>query len=376
MSNDPREAAAPDAPSDESEDGSGIRRETDRRIVTQPYDFSVRTLVDQIADSSLVVQDVYQRYFVWDASRSSRLIESLLLNIPIPVCYFAELDDGKQTVVDGHQRLQSIFNFCKDKLTLRGLRVLVEHNGKRLRDLDPKTTRMLNSRTLRCIVITRESDPDIRFDVFERLNTGAIGLNAQELRNCVYRGDLNDFLRRKVSEAKWLTLSGQSERDDRMRDCELILRFLALSDGLEDYTSPMKRFLNRYMMRNTNPSETDLGRIELLVQDVLTKVEMVFGTCAFRSWTGSEWEKNTNKAVFDTQMLTLSSIQEEEVTAQASAILETFKYVSSSSEFRESTTLGTGDRSKLIRRLTQFSSALKDAGLHPRLAERLDGMSE
>jgi hypothetical protein len=373
-----QEDAAPpeteDETADDSEEGLGLRPDTDRRIVTQPYDFSIRTLVDSINEDSLIVQDVYQRNFVWDRSRSSRLIESLLLNIPIPVCYFAELDDGKQTVVDGHQRLQSIATFCSGRMRLRGLRVLTELNGKRFQDLEPKSQRLLQTRTLRCIVITRESDQNLRFDVFERLNTGAIGLNAQELRNCVYRGSLNDLLRDTVSGALWLRVSRQSERDDRMRDCELLLRFTALNDELERYRSPMKRFLNNYMASRRNPSSSELNRLRHLLEESLSRMETVFGTDCFRNWTGSAWEMNTNRAVFDTQLLTISSLPAEEVEEQRQAILRTFKYVSPLREFRDSTTLGTGDRAKLMSRLSGFTSALRDAGLHPQLSNRLESM--
>jgi hypothetical protein len=166
----------------------------ERRLVTQPYDFSVSSLVDDIDAGRLLLRMEYQRSYVWDDAKASRLIESLLLNVPIPVCYFAENEDGTLEVVDGQQRLQSIWRFIsaqasgEDRLTLRGTTVLDELNGLQFAQLAQRDQRRIKNRTIRCIVITEDSHPDIKFDVFERLNTGAVRLSDQELRNSIYRG--------------------------------------------------------------------------------------------------------------------------------------------------------------------------------------------
>ena len=160
-----------------------------RRVVTQPYDLSIQTLVEQIDDKTLVLAADFQRNYVWDNAKASRLIESLLLNIPIPVCYFAEDETGTYEVVDGHQRLNSIWRFVKGDFPLRGISELRDYQGHRFLKLSSTVQRDLQRRTIRCVVISRESDPDLKFEVFERLNTNAVPLNAQELRNCVYRDD-------------------------------------------------------------------------------------------------------------------------------------------------------------------------------------------
>ncbi len=111
----------------------------DRRLVTQPYDLSVRNIVDQINDKSLKTEPSFQRGYVWDDSRASSLIESLLINIPIPVCYFAEEEDSSFTVIDGHQRLYSIWRFVNDLFPLQGLKALPEYDGYTARPIQQRS---------------------------------------------------------------------------------------------------------------------------------------------------------------------------------------------------------------------------------------------
>jgi hypothetical protein len=129
----------------------------DRKLITHPYDFIVKSLKVQIDDTSLVLADKFQRRRVWDDAKASRLIESLTLNVPIPVCYFAELENGKYSVIDGQQRLTAIYRFLNNEYALRGLRVRPELNKKRFFELEGTDQRLINSRALRCIVILMTS---------------------------------------------------------------------------------------------------------------------------------------------------------------------------------------------------------------------------
>ena len=117
----------------------------DRKLITQPFDFIVGSLEEQITDGQLILQDEYQRRQIWDAKKSSRLIESLLLNVPIPVCYFAELGDGTYSVIDGQQRLTSIQRYITNLFPLTGLRGRPELNKKRFAELDRADQRLIRS---------------------------------------------------------------------------------------------------------------------------------------------------------------------------------------------------------------------------------------
>lgn len=218
----------------------------ERRVITQPLDLSVQTLQEQWSSKQLVLP-VIQREYVWDNAKASRLIELLLLNIPIPVLYFAETDEAKYEIFDGHQRVRSIVNYLGGVYPLSGLAVLREYRGLRYLELPEREQRFLKMRTLRTILISIDSHPNMKFEIYERLNTGSISLNAQELRNSIYRGPFNDLLHELANFAPFRALIGTKAPRKRMVDEEAILRFFAMREKLEVYKTPLKKFLNEYM---------------------------------------------------------------------------------------------------------------------------------
>ena len=128
----------------------------ERKINTQPYDLSIQTLIEQW-DSNLLGIPEIQREYVWDNGRASRLIESLILNIPIPPLYFAETKDARFEVIDGHQRVRSIARYLTNQFGLSGLRVLSEYKAKRFHQLPEREQRFLTTRSLRVVIITYDS---------------------------------------------------------------------------------------------------------------------------------------------------------------------------------------------------------------------------
>lgn len=222
----------------------------ERRLFTQPYDLVVQALIEQIESGTIFLRPhsdrpSFQRHYVWTNILASRLIESMLLNVPIPPCYLSQNEDFELDVIDGQQRLYSIYRFMNNQFSLTGLEVLIELNGLRFHEIPSKLQRQLKTHTLRCVLITNESHPEIKFDVFERLNTNTVPLNPQELRNSIYRGALNALLGDVVMYKPWLEILGRKEPDKRMRDEELALRFYAFwIHGLESYRTPQKHWLN------------------------------------------------------------------------------------------------------------------------------------
>ncbi|QTF73309.1 DUF262 domain-containing protein [Arthrobacter woluwensis] len=250
----------------------------ERKLVTQPYDLGVKGISDDIEKGRISLSIEYQRKYVWDSGKASRLIESLLFNVPIPVCYFAEDENGVYEVIDGLQRLQTIKNYLEDKFALGAISVLSELEGLKFSQLSPRDQRRLENRTIRCIVITEDSHPDIKFDVFERLNTGAASLAAQELRNSVYRGPFNDNLKALANEEYFRSLVSNS-KNSRMEFEELILRFFSLTGGLEVYKPPLRQFLNEYMRLNKKVVPSN-DRI-LQFRETCEAVRDVFGASPF-----------------------------------------------------------------------------------------------
>lgn len=277
----------------------------ERKVVTQPYDVGVDSMLHQIDSGTIFLRPLserpeFQRRYVWNDKMASKLIESILLKVPIPPCYLSQNDDFEQDVIDGQQRIYSIYRFCKNHFKLAGLEVLSELNMLPFHDLNPKLQRQILTHIQRFVLITNESHPEVKFEVFERLNTNTVPLTAQELRNCVYRGALLSLLKELVLDEVWLTVLRKKEPDKRMRDEELILRFFAFYiKGLESYRTPQKHWLNDIAKEGRNYSQNEVNKLKTVWRTTLTNCLIWFSyeEC-FRS-SLSNPPKAINRAIFD-----------------------------------------------------------------------------
>src|SRR6266581_1231053 len=190
-----------------------------RKVYTQQGDPEIEALLGKFKRGRLIVQPEFQTHWRWDNKRASRLIESALLEIPLPTIYLSEDNDGKEYVVDGQQRLTSFFSFIDGKLPdekdfkLVGLKVFTELNGKTFKDLAEAFQDKIRYYTVRTITFKKESQEDLKFEIFERLNTGSVSLNDQELRNCIYRGPFNALLKELSRERDFTYLMGLKKPD-------------------------------------------------------------------------------------------------------------------------------------------------------------------
>ena len=254
------------------------------RLYTQPYDLVITSLLDQINDDIIHLRQVddqpkFQRRYVWTDRLASRLIESILINVPIPPCYMAQDDDFKLDVIDGQQRIYSIYRFVDNQFKLRDLEVLTHLNGSAFFELPPTLQRKIQTYSLRCVIVTNDSHPEIRFEVFERLNTSTMPLNAQELRNSVSRGPLIDLLGRLVMDEAWLSILSRKTPDKRMRDEELVLRFFAFQVlGLDSYRTPQKHWLNEIANRGRSFSPERIRYLALHWRSTIQNCLLVFPT--------------------------------------------------------------------------------------------------
>lgn len=354
----------------------------ERRIVTQPYDLSLNTLREQWEQKELVVPEM-QREYVWDNGRASRLIESLLLNIPVPPVYFAERDDSVLEVVDGHQRVHSIVRFLSNEFPLSGLGILSEYLRNRFHELPPREQRFLKSRSLRAVVIGRDSHPNMKFEVFERLNTGGVALNAQELRNSLYRGSLNKLLRRVAKECTaFRTVIGGKKARKRMVDEELILRWLAFRDNLQNYRAPLKRFLNEYMSKNKDRGVSWLDSREEHFSRTMSLVEQVLGEQAFRlidesgeallDTEGKPLPRGVNRALFDAQAIAFSWARVESVSqAQKAELIRQISKALGTEELQDASRRATGDKARVRLRIELMVGALRAGGLELDIPSRI-----
>ena len=199
-------------------------------IFVENKPFSLKQFNDLIEDGDIEMAPDFQRNFIWDETRQSRLIESLLLGLPLPSIYLSQYDDGRLTIVDGLQRIMTIRRFLDDKLRLSKLEYIKDCNGMNyslLREhYSPLRMRRFGQTQIMCFVIDYRSPNKLKFDLFRRLNTGGKPLNNQEIRNCLSRAELRKTLKRMVNTDAFKKATGGSVKDGRMDAQEAALRFL------------------------------------------------------------------------------------------------------------------------------------------------------
>lgn len=334
----------------------------DRRVATQPYDLAVQSLVEQIRGNTIFLRPLserpsFQRRYVWTNTLASKLVESILLNVPIPPCYLSQNEDFELDVIDGQQRLFSIYRFLDNQFPLSGLEVLVELNGSRFHEITSKLQRQLKTHTLRCVLITNESHPEIKFDVFERLNTNTVPLNAQELRNCIYRGSLNSLLKDAVENARWLEILGKKQADKRMRDEELILRFFAFQlAGLDTYRTPLKHWLNGVAKTGMKYSEEKIAQLREIWEQTIDVSLIWFepNECYRR-----EGSRAINRALFDLIAYSTSKVDVNRAEEIKADFREVYAALLDNEEFQDLISRSVDHTKRTKRRFEMWNEAFE-----------------
>lgn len=341
----------------------------DRALRTQAYDMSISDIVCKINKGDIVLDPDYQRNYVWDDKRASLLVESILLNVPIPVIYVAEDEDGRWDVVDGLQRLNSLKRFLNNDFKLKGLEVLDELNGDFYSALNPKAMRILNNGMLRIILIFKESHPDIKYEIFMRLNRGAVKLTEQELRNCLYRGQFNDMLHELRAKPIVLRMLDLEKPDNRMADAEVLLRQFTVRGGydpvtgkISTYSGNMRSSLNRYMekVRNITPERASAIAREFL--DDADKVVEVFGANVFRRINADgTYDDRPNRAIIDAVLTSVTNYSIQAIKQKKQEIVLLLKeLINEDKEFLEAITLRTSSKQRMEYRVHTFANKLVD----------------
>lgn len=337
----------------------------DRKLVTQSYDLSVNTLIEQWNDHTLILPEI-QREYVWNNTKASRLIESLLLNVPIPVVYFSELGDQYE-IIDGHQRVSSIVRYVNNEFRLYGLKVLADeqHRGKRFHELPITDQRRIRTRVIRAIIITEESHPSMKFEVFERLNSGSISLNAQEVRNSTHRGPFLSLVKTLVHDKAFRSCVGSLQPRRRMVDNELVVRFFAFSDRLDSYRPPLQRFLNDYCASQNKKTDEALEADAARFIHAASSVYALFERNAFRltDTEGKIIDKNLNRALAETQLVTMSKLSIEDIRSHRAALLTQLGELHRNDDFLDNIQRATGDRARTLGRMRLYAEACGRAGI-------------
>jgi hypothetical protein len=308
----------------------------EKKLVTHPYDLIIRQVKEQVDDEKLILADDFQRRRIWNDAESSRLIESLLISVPIPMCYFAEVGNA-YSVIDGQQRLTAIYRFISNEFSLCSLNVRSDLNGRKFCNLGVADTRNLLNRSIRCIVVLKESDPDIRLDVFARLNSSSVQLNAQELRNGLYGGGLNKLLLELSTNSIFKKIRGVNDVDKRMQDCEMILRFFAFHFQPEKYQGDLSQFLTEYLSKRQKPDSYNADEHREIFLRVIDDISYVFGENSFRRYNpeSNTWGQTINRGIYDIVMLYFAQMDSVVIREKKEDIILSFQQLFSDTEFKE-----------------------------------------
>ncbi|MCK0767396.1 DUF262 domain-containing protein [Chromohalobacter canadensis] len=333
-----------------------------------PIDYPFETLVARINTNppKLVLDPEFQRKYKWDKEgwvRASRFIESCLMRIPLPSCYFAEDEGGKHFVIDGVQRLTTIQRYLNDEFALEGLTAFKELEGKRFSEIGDFQAE-LESTTIRCIVLRKENPRYLVREIFSRLNQGAVKLSDQEIRHAVYPGSLDKLLG-ELSQTPLIERFGLAESSEKVKDSrepeEQVLRFLAFKDDieLETFEGSLRKFLDDYMEENSENSDQWVDEQRKVFQHALSNCELVFGDDVFTNPAAKKRRKGL--VHYDLLMPTAGLLNRDVVENKAENIRNAYEELCRSEDFRRTLSGGLQNKSSIIRRRELWSELLEKA---------------
>ena len=320
---------------------------------------TIHDVLRRINMGSFIMDPEFQRDFIWSDDKQSKLIESVLMRIPLPVFYLAEDKNGRLIVVDGLQRLSTFQRFVDNKLPLK----LPDHtqlNRKRFEDLSPK----LQNRVEDCNLILYIIDPKVperaRLDTFERVNS-AVPLTRQQMRNSLHMGPATRFLKEEASTDIFLKATGRSLTKSTMRDREFVNRFCAFQHlSPENYRGDMDEFLAQ-CLREMN--ELDSGELQTLSKQFRTSLSnnyMVFGKHAFRKSTAPYNRSVINASLWDVMSTGLSKYSEPLVESRIDELKRAFIRQMDDEEFFNAISYGTSSTKKVRYRFEAIKAALQE----------------
>ena len=332
------------------------------RIHTKHY--SLRQVVDMISDGDMDLAPDFQRQYVWKSRQRWGLIESLLLGIPLPSFYFNEDLTGRLQVVDGVQRLTTIFRYVTDQTVKLGKVIyLHELEGQGFDDLAALFRRRVNSAQFVAHVIDPQTPYRVKFDIFRRINTGGSPLSAQEIRHCMSKTRSREFLKELVSDQSFVTATGGALRNHpRMADREVALRFVAFrlftSDEYAKYDS-FDEFLGFVTGRLDDPTSQSLDQLRTDFVRGMTNCYSVFGEHAFRKWPLDSTRKSPiNRALFESWGTVLADHDETAVRSVAADLVNRAREMMTNDfEFINSISGSTGDVRNVRTRLGKVRAA-------------------
>lgn len=334
-------------------------------LVTQQSDFSLSAIAEMVKFESIDITPHYQRRDRWHVEKQSALIESFLLNIPVPPVYLSEDEYGTYTVIDGKQRITAIYDFLSGKFKLKDLKEVPELNGFTFEQLPAQLKRALSIRPfMRVITLLKQSDPELKYEVFLRLNTGGEKLKAQEIRNVAFAGPLNDLLfelsENEFLKSKLKITSNKSAAYRSMDDLELVLRFFTIHSRWENFGKKISVAMDDFMAENQGK---DVNELRELFQYSIESCQKVWGDFAFQKPLNNAWREQLIAPLFDAQMVAVSLLDPARVQeldgAKDVVLSATRDLYESDPEFHKAVTQATGDTLAIRNRVSKLKDMLE-----------------
>lgn len=304
------------APEDQQEEESDLPKDKmgdPAQSVLFNTDWTVETIVQQIDRGNIDMDPHFQRRSAWDVQRKSHLIESLIIGLPIPNLVLAENrgQRGKFIVIDGKQRLSSLYDFMsensKEPFQLRNLSVRTDLNGlnyKALREKFEADANFLENAPIRTVVIRNWPSDYFLYVIFDRLNSGSLPLSPQELRRALQPGALLDYIDDFLVRSEIVRNAlGLTKPDKRMRDSEIVLRFIAFERSYPSYDGDFKAFLDEPVKYYNSDWDARKPELDIILEHLETALDISAKVFAppeiFRKWNGERFERRMNRALFD-----------------------------------------------------------------------------
>ena len=312
-----------------------------------------RTVYDvlrRIEQGQYVMDPDFQRDFIWDDAKQSKLIESVLMRIPLPVFYLAEDAEGRMVVVDGLQRLSTFRRFVDGGLRLR-LKDQAELDKKSFVDIAPKLQNRIEDCNLTLYVIDAKVPERARLDIFERVNSG-VPLTRQQMRNSLYMGPATRFLKEEASTKLFSDATGGSLRTSTMRDREFVNRFCGFQlFPLDEYHGEMDDFLAKTLTHMNKMEETELSKLSSQFRTGMDNNFRVFGRHAFRKHTqGQDYRNVINASLWDVMATGLSRFETDIVEDQAAYLRVAFNRLMKDADFMAAISYGTNGTRRVLDR--------------------------
>lgn len=338
-------------------------------IVLQPM--VIANIVENLRDGDIILDPDFQRIpNLWDSQKQSRLIESLIIRIPLPAFYFDAGTDEKLIVVDGLQRLYAFKRFMvlsekdPERLFLTGLEYLTEYNGRSFEMLPPSIQKRINAQVITAYIIRAGTPDKVRTSIFTRINTGGLTLRPAEIKNSVYRGQAADLLKELAHSEEFILATRKKIDPSRMLDCEFVNRFMAFYLlGTNRYTGNLEDFFNDAMIRLQKESDHTLETCRKDFLKAMKYARGIFGDSAFRKLNKNKKYGRINKPLYDAVSVNLAILEEhdcEKLLAKKSELLGKYTALLKDAKFIEAITNGTGKIENIRLRYRKISKIFQE----------------